>query len=319
MITPYDLIGKFISGEANESEIEELMSWRKSDPKNEEEYLTVLASWGHSFNEKSLYENNKETAFDEVLRTIEKGSERNSFSVYLFIGIAAAIILGFGLSIFGGLLDFNKSKLISINSEGVKKEIVLPDSSIVLLNRNSMITYFDDFNGGGRTVDLFGEAYFEVTKDPNNPFVITAGSSKTIVLGTAFNLKAKNEENVQIIVTEGKVQFSDLSENKKEFLTVGEQAELKTSTLEIVKDKVIDLNAMAWKTGILKFDQTLLVNVAKVLSEYYQVEFTFDHAYGDFPLTFTIDQKSLEDTIELLDNITVFNIVKQGKTYHITK
>ncbi len=319
MTTPYDLIGKFLSGEATVSEAEELMNWRKEDPKNEEEYLLVLATWGHSFNEIDQFEKVKEEAFEEVQATINQTKGGRSFSLYMLTGVAAMLLMALGIVYFSGILETESPEMISVNSGGLKKEIALPDGTKVLLNKASEISYRKNFEGAVRDVSFKGEAYFEVAKNPNKPFVIKAGNSKTRVLGTAFNLNTTNEESIQIIVTEGQVQFSDLAEQQKEFLQVGEKAELKTASLKIVKEKVTDENAMAWKTGKLKFNQTKLADAVKLLNDYYGVSITYERELAAYPVTFTIDQKSLEYTIELMKNFNEFNVVNQGKTYHITR
>ncbi|MEL6557552.1 MAG: FecR domain-containing protein [Bacteroidota bacterium] len=319
MNTPYDLIGKFLSGEASESEINQLMEWRKQDEKNEGEYLLIVAGWGHSFNEEGKYELQKDQAFEQLEMMINSSQKANPFITYFISGIAAIVVLGIGLTFLINYFQQEKSELISFESESEKKEVVLPDGSTVLLNKNSVLSYYDDFNQNDRSVDLKGEAFFEITKNPDKPFVIEAGKSRTTVLGTAFNLKVSANEHVTITVTEGKVKFSDLNESEKEFLTVGEQAELKPATSMITKEKVKGSNALAWKTGLIVFADEKMENALQVLSEYYDVQFSCEESLKDYSITVTIDRKSLGDMVEVVKNITGFNIAIEDKRYHITR
>lgn len=319
MNTPYDLIGKFLSGEASQAEADQLKDWRNQDHKNEEEYLLIVTSWGKSFNDERRYEQNKEKAYEQVEKMINSGKKNNPFIAYFIGGVAAIIILGLGIGFLTDYFQTNQPELFSFESGFNKKEIQLPDGSKILLNKNSVLSYSDDFNQHDRSVKLQGEAFFEIAKNPDKPFVIEAGKSRTTVLGTAFNLKVSNDENVVITVTEGKVKFSDLDESEKEFLTEGERAELKPASLKITKEKVKDANALSWKTGIIIFSEEKMISALDVLSEYYEVQFSCDESLKDYSLTVTIDQKSLEDMIDLIKNITGFNIVIEDKTYHITK
>src|SRR5660398_29209 len=77
---------------------------------------------------------------------------------------------------------------------GDKTTMVLPDSSLVFLNSGSEITFNNNFKKGERQVSLVGEAYFSVTKDPENPFRIKTSEIEVEVLGTEFNLKAYPDE-----------------------------------------------------------------------------------------------------------------------------
>lgn len=319
MNTPYDLIGKFLSGEASESELNQLKEWREQDEKNEEEYLLIVTGWGHSFNEESKYEQDKEQAFGKVEMMINSRQKPNAFMTYFISGVAAIVVLGIGLTFLINNFQQDLPEQFSFESGGGKKEIVLPDGSKVLLNRNSAMAYLGDFNEENRSVKLKGEAFFEITKNPEKPFVIEAGKSRTTVLGTAFNLKVSPNEQVVITVTEGRVKFSDLDESEKEFLTVGEQAALKPATMGITKAKINDPNALAWKTGVLVFREEKMEKALTLLSEYYEVKFSCDESLRDYAITLTVDRKSLEDMIELIKNITGFKIAIEDKRYHITR
>lgn len=93
--------------------------------------------------------------------------------------------------------------------KGEIKKVILPDSSVVLLNANSTLRYHPDFVGH-RQLHLSGEALFTVTHDDQHPFTVyTTDSLATMVLGTQFNISSYDQgEDVQITVVSGKVQVS---------------------------------------------------------------------------------------------------------------
>lgn len=120
---------------------------------------------------------------------------------------AAAVVAG--LLLTGGYLinRFNQpaaEQMVSTNN-GQRTKVILPDSSIVWLKPNSNIAYAG-FNGAGeRRVTLTGEALFEVTKNPNRPFVIQSGDYMVKVLGTSFNVRNTTTQPFQLTVLTGKV------------------------------------------------------------------------------------------------------------------
>ena len=93
------------------------------------------------------------------------------------------------------------------------KKITLEDGSIVTLGKESTITFPQHFDGTQRQVRLDGEAFFDVTKDPERPFIVYAGELTTQVLGTSFNVKSyKGAETIEIQVITGRVS---VYENQK--------------------------------------------------------------------------------------------------------
>ena len=124
-----------------------------------------------------------------------------------WVRIAASILLviGLGYTINQNIDTIELTEIAATNS---LKIIELPDGSSVTLNLNSSLSYAENFDGTERRVTLVGEGYFEVTEDPLHPFIVAAEGSETEVLGTAFNLKAYDDDEVELIVTKGKVKFS---------------------------------------------------------------------------------------------------------------
>lgn len=73
---------------------------------------------------------------------------------------------------------------------GAQTKVVLPDQSVVWVNAGSTLRYGSDFNTNGRSVQLDGEAYFEITRDSLKPFIVKSKRLDIKVLGTSFNVKA---------------------------------------------------------------------------------------------------------------------------------
>ncbi len=107
------------------------------------------------------------------------------------------------------------------NTERPFKYVQLPDGSSVVLHRNSTLKYPKAFNGDKREVYLTGEAFFEVTKNPEQPFFVYAGELVAKVHGTSFGIKAvADEAKITVAVKTGKVSvFSENDSRAKQYKT----------------------------------------------------------------------------------------------------
>lgn len=166
---------------------------------------------------------------------------------------------------------------IKVVSKSVKKEVRLPDGSIVVLNRDSYIEYDSDFTEE-RTVRLSGEAYFDVRHNPDKPFSVFGNLSVSKVLGTTFIIHSVKDENYdEIYVSTGKVAFRNRLENRKElYILAGNKGIIRLHEAGIV-GKIMDVNYDAWRTDKMVFDNTRLKEVFATLEKCFAVAVTTDN------------------------------------------
>lgn len=141
-----------------------------------------------------------------------KTDQRLNFGTQSFLKLAAAV--AFILVLTGlGVLYLNKPQLVQIASNVLQttKVAMLPDGTSVYLAYGSTITYPKNFKGKTRQVELQGEAFFDVAKNPQKPFIITTSRAMVKVLGTSFNLKADGNSEVELDVLEGRVSIELLN------------------------------------------------------------------------------------------------------------
>jgi len=164
---------------------------------------------------------------------------------------------------------------------GRRTSVVLSDGTRVWLNAASSIRYPTVFSGKSRTVEVSGEAYFEVAKDAAMPFIVrTTGSSvhtpvEVQVLGTSFNITAYSDDNeISTTLTEGSVKM--INGSASSLIAPGQQL--------VAKDKgKLEFNAgvdvpkvIAWKDGYFLFNNDDLPTIMKQLSRWYDIEVHFD-------------------------------------------
>lgn len=165
-----------------------------------------------------------------------------------------------------------ENNLIVYETKGEKSVVVLPDSSKIYLNRHTVISYNKNFNEQERLVNLSGEAFFDVKKVDGKTFTIISNRSKTIVLGTSFNLRSISSETIdEVDVVTGKVKFSPKEkggEHESIFLTPGLKGIVENDFVK--KEQIKDPNFMAWKNEKLIFNKSRMDNVIATLEHYFQ-------------------------------------------------
>lgn len=157
---------------------------------------------------------------------------------------------------------------------GGEYRLVLPDGSVVWLNSDSELKFPMNFVGERRKVFLKGEAYFEVVRNPDMPFVVEVAAMEVKVLGTCFNINAaRSDGGVQTTLVSGKVEVADRENAGKVVLFPNQQAELKKGRLTV---KNVDAGAVtAWRQGKFYFESESLEEIAAQLERWYDVHFFF--------------------------------------------
>ncbi|RBL88827.1 FecR family protein [Chitinophaga flava] len=163
---------------------------------------------------------------------------------------------------------------------GGQYKLVLPDGTTVWLNAGSSVTYPTAFAGAERKVSVTGEAYFEVTKNPDMPFRVTANNTTVEVLGTHFNINAyKDETSINTTLLEGAVRLH--AHNRQLLLKPGQQARVSVLNTDVHVADNVDLSSIvAWKEGYFSFNDADLPTVMRQLARWYNVEVTYE---GEIP------------------------------------
>jgi hypothetical protein len=159
-------------------------------------------------------------------------------------------------------------------AQGAQYQLQLSDGTKVWLNAASSLRFPSVFKGRERLVQLTGEAYFEVSKNPEMPFIVQTGASKIKVLGTHFNVMAySDEKTLKTTLLEGAIRFM----SKKGDIDVkpGEQVELAADGAMLL-NKNVDLNdVVAWKRGFFHFEHENLESIMLQLSRWYGIEVVY--------------------------------------------
>ncbi|WP_318345819.1 FecR family protein [Flagellimonas baculiformis] len=241
------------------------------------------------FDGRLLSKNHKDVFKDERHRKqIERQLSQNIFrpkkriSFPKWAKVAASIVLMAGVAYFVHIHTKAEEKINPIvevtktTEWGQKLNLTLADGTQIRLNSGSTITYPDRFEGDVREVVLEGEAFFDVAKNPNKPFVIRSGEVLTTVLGTSFNINTYPDiQQIAVTVASGKVKVA--SHENEIHLGPNEQGIFDKKTKTISK-KMTDISTfLNWKDGIIHFEDTSLAQVVESLERWYGVTFVFEN------------------------------------------
>ena len=310
------LITKAISGEALPDELILLENWRKASVSNEKKYVELEKIWHHAA--QLATEIDTEVAWQKVkLRT-----EQQQFVIPLYkqtwIRIAAIFAVITTLGWFGYQFAYNP--LVTIQTTSLEqKEILLPDGSKVWLNENSHLSYHKKMIGKERNVELAGEAFFDIVKNPEQPFVIEAQQARTEVLGTSFNLRVmEGTLEAELSVIEGKVRFTSSGNQEQTIALAGQKVRI-SSTGKFEKDVVAaSSNDLAWKTRKLVFNNSNLKEVFTTLENYFNIKIVVDNSQiFNCHFTAEFDNPKLEKILEVLDRTLQLTHIQKSKTITI--
>ncbi len=161
---------------------------------------------------------------------------------------------------------------------GGQYQVILPDGTKVWLNAASSLKFPTAFAGNQRNVELTGEAYFEVTKNPAKPFKVNVNNLDVKVLGTHFNIMAYGDEDaIKTTLLEGSVQLT--SGNTSNLLKPDQQGIFKGNTIRVVD--VDAEKAVAWKNGYFEFSRASIHDIMRQLSRWYDIDVIYQGKITD--------------------------------------
>jgi transmembrane sensor len=244
----------------------------------------------------------------------EKPLKEISLSNY-WLRIAASITF---FLIASSVLYFTlfQPKQMNVHTESATQRVLLPDGSEVWLNSNSSISYKDDFSDK-RELELEGEAFFDVKKNKDYPFVIHTKKAEVRVLGTSFNVKTNSNDNqAEVYVVSGKVSFAMNETKKSILLTPGDVGVLTQSNLQLITAVDDGGNNIAWLKKELIFNKTPLEAMLKTLRVYFKKNIEVKNELL-LPCRFTgsFKDSTFEEVLETIELAMGIKVIHQGDAY----
>lgn len=314
----FELVAKYLSGEATVSEVAEIEAWLAASDANRAE----MESLRLIFAESKKTQNFDSSAAWQKVNARTSPAVRPSWLHRYRMPLAAASLALIALSVL--LINPNSEPAsLSMHTSDTPIEIILDDGTIVLLNKNSSLEYPEHFAQTQREVTLKGEAFFKVKRNEKSPFSIQVGGAEVKVLGTSFNVKSDAEE-VEVVVESGKVSLSeaeskDASSLAKVILEVGETGVFDRAEKTVEEEQSETKNEMFWRTETLTYKGAPLSEVLAELEVIFDVDIELERPeLGECPLDATFNTKSLESLLTGITESFNLNFKKNENRYLIS-
>lgn len=229
----------------------------------------------------------------------------------------------------GDLLDKNGNVAMNTIStpRGRQYQVVLPDGSKIWLNTATTLTYPVSFSVDQRVVEINGEAYFEVKKAKNWPFIVKTANQQVEVLGTHFNVSAYDDDGevTKTTLVEGSVKVSLISKEtnalvNSSILVPGQQS-ITIKSSDNIKIGHIDTDeVVSWKRNLFVFTNEEISEVMKKVSRWYDVDVEYEDGMGGKRIGGTIPRfESIEKLMESLEATGLLHYKMEGGKVIIMK
>lgn len=213
------------------------------------------------------------------------------------VGVAAAIAVG----VFFGFRHHETDTPIAVETlsapAGLITESILSDGTKICLNAGSKLEIIN-YKKNERRVRLYGEAYFDVTRDEMRPFIVETGKIAVRVLGTEFNVNSKGDEH-SVVLVRGAVQVdSQTDEETLSYrLVPGQRFSRNPSDGSGNITHVSTEDYTSWTNGYLKFEKLPVGQVILKIQDYYGICIRHDGLPEDaYPITGKLDLRTRVDT-----------------------
>ena len=267
---------------------------------------------------RQIPEFNEFKVYQKIIDGIKKKEKSRILPALKWACAIVLILINISYFMYQSIGDYSPVYREVCALKGEKIVVLLADGSRVWLNADSKLVYPEQFVGDERNVSLVGEAYFEVNKNPEKPFMVHADEMKIKVTGTSFNVSAyPSDKKITTTLDEGKIMIgncgskSSLYEMRPGQVAIYEKGSsiCKIRTNEFYKD------ASGWKENRLVFRNTPLKDVLAVLSRQFDVTFDIRIAkITTFTYDFVCKANDLSNVLETMSLITPikFNKISEG-------
>ncbi|MFV0538005.1 MAG: FecR family protein [Dysgonomonas sp.] len=258
----FDMLYRFFDGQATLQEERQIKKWLESSEENQNIFLRTR----ELFDASILYGNEDAHALNSQPVQYKK---RKIWVEFFKIGAAVIVTILSGFW-YLHITESEESAMQTISvPAGQHINITLPDGSNVWLNARTTIQYPTSFGKKERLVKLDGEAYFDVAKNENCPFIVETPKSKLEVLGTSFNVVSySNSNNYEVALIEGSVKVNI----GNEALTLAPQHKINIEDEKIKVTRIDDYNLYRWKEGLICFYKESFDEIIQKLEKSYDVK-----------------------------------------------
>lgn len=299
----------------------EVKDWLKQDEANQRHYQELLVVWKLTGKFPQKFTPNRQQAWRKIQSKVTPKKKQIVLSPAWWA--AASVAVGLFCWWAGtkyNTISFEEKFTEIVAPSGQKTEIVLPDNSHVKLNGGTRIRYGSNFGQKNRTLQLDGEAYFDVTKNPSSDFIVNTQKLSVKVHGTSFNLRAyQNDPTVEVGLKEGSI---GIEQNAKEVMRMkpNDFVVLNKATNQLLRANENIEAISAWTKDELIFEEKPFTQITQYLERWYGVNIDVaPELYDNQLYTFKVKTESLHEVLELINVLKPINYQIDGQKVKISK
>ncbi|WP_080904849.1 FecR family protein [Parabacteroides sp. Marseille-P3160] len=337
-----ELIIRYFHEEITKEELAELEVWIMASSDNKS-YFFEFKQLSDASRRPIWSETEKEESWQRMYARMIKLPEtstppvrQSSHRSWIFSGMKyvalfiLALCLGWGAHLFVRSKTSEDIELVynelQTKKGGRSNTLILSDGTKVILNAATSFRYPSHFQKGSRMVWLEGEAYFEVAKDEESPFVVKLEHQDITVLGTSFNVEAYGDDAYTVVtLLSGSVSldaYNEVGEPMSRIFIKPNQRVISDNLSGSVTIQQSDqLLAEAWTKGKYKFKDEPLSAIARRLEKYYDVKIKIEDETlkrMNYTGTFSLDQE-IQEILQVMDQEKRYTIRRNGKEIIIRK
>jgi ferric-dicitrate binding protein FerR (iron transport regulator) len=331
----YEIIVRYFEGNASEEDRQIIEEWASLSDANRLEFDRLQRVWKESGRIMPFdpVEVDVQSGWQHLTDRLETaghwdgatskstGKKGTVRQISAYLARAAAVFIFIFLAYYLYTTVWMQPEQISVLAVNSIETRDLPDGSIITLNKETEIIYPKKFKKNKREVKLNGEAFFEVDKNPEQPFIVETSAAIIRVLGTSFNVKARESDDyVEVIVDEGLVELAKLDNSASVTLAAGEKGMLDLSANTLEKIEVEDPNELYWKSKTLIFRNTEISVVIETLRVNYDVEIEIPVEKPiKCNITGIFEDYNIDEILERIAENCRLNISKVGDKYIVSE
>lgn len=291
-----EVITDYLNKQCDELTRKNIEKWISDSPKNKSYFDELKFYWNRESSVSKLIEFDPEKGFKQLKK---KKTAQKRIQLRKIMRYAAVIALLIATSITSFIVLFPASNQIIVeNHSQSEKMLNLPDGTRILLEQGGFISYSENFSETERLIELKGEAFFDVAKDKNRPFIITTRHTKTRALGTSFRITEINKLT-SIKIQSGIVEFIDKDDpNNKLKLTKGESARFFENQHALISKTKESANSN-FKIKHLVYQNEKLETICHDLNEFFNTDIRIgSEQKKQLSMTATFEDQDLNNILE---------------------
>ncbi|WP_421874522.1 FecR family protein [Marinoscillum sp.] len=312
----HEAFARYFAGESTKEESDQIKNWAAQSGDNQTELETFRSVWQDVGTLKLVEPAVDSAAAFNKVKSLKNAREISSKSTFWNAWKVAALCVLAASLVFILLQEKNQPETIRFQAKQVD-QVTLQDGSTIAINAGSEISYPETFKEEERVVQLKGEAFFEVTSNPMQPFKVKVGGVTVTVLGTSFNINETGEAVIVSVVT-GTVEVK--STYGVEVLQPGDQVTASASSQQLVRTSTsVSGTEQFWASRKLSFEGSSLRTVISDLEEVYQVSINVsDQKILNCKLKATFEGQSIDEILEIISISNNLTVEQTNDSYLLT-